>query len=563
MKATKTLTFLLAALTMTACSYDDSELRNQINQNTERIAALEAWQAETNTNIQSLQTLLNTTDYITAVTPIVENGVEVGYTISFLNSPAITIYHGKNGDKGDKGENGITPQIGVTQGGDGNWYWTLNSELMTDEQGNPIRANGETGATGASAPAPQLATGANLTNVTTDTQGNAIAPEAIYLSVDDGRNWTRVSGEKGEQGDRGQGQSLFSSVDLETDPTSVIFTLADGTTFSVFRYLDIKLVFGTTKIRMNYGDELTINFTAEGSDRFTPDNLFVVVPDGWKATAPVTRTANATEFSMTITSPTKAQLATGIAVDEGEILVMLDNRQGSTTVGRIEVESNENYLAMDNVSAGQLASTISDRYVTSITVVSGEINDDDWEAVAIRKRLLLYIDLAGATYTGTNGDNLTYNDEELRDIPLIDVKLPQGITGLGNSIFYCGHSLTSVAIPNEVTNIAANAFYNCYKLTSIDLPDELISIGRDAFAACGALTSIIIPAKVTQIGDGAFSHCPALASITCLAETPPSLGPNSIAYCDNLTHIYVPAGSVDAYKAIRAWSYCAEITPIP
>lgn len=59
MKTNKTfIFFLFAALTMAGCKYDDSELWEQVNQNTEelaaqaaRIAALEAWQAETNTNI--------------------------------------------------------------------------------------------------------------------------------------------------------------------------------------------------------------------------------------------------------------------------------------------------------------------------------------------------------------------------------------------------------------------------------------------------------------------------------------------------------------------------------
>lgn len=120
MKALKKLSTLLTVLVLTACSYDDSKLWEQVNQNTERIASLETWQTETNTNIQSLQTLLNTVDYITAVTPITEAGMEVGYTISFLNSPAITIYHGQKGEQGEQGEEGITPQIGITQGEDGN-----------------------------------------------------------------------------------------------------------------------------------------------------------------------------------------------------------------------------------------------------------------------------------------------------------------------------------------------------------------------------------------------------------------------------------------------------------
>ena len=135
MKARKAFLLLLAALTLAACKYDDSALWEQVNQNTEelaaqaaRIAALEAWQAETNTNIEALQTLLSTTDYITAVTPVVKDGVEVGFTISFLNTPAITIYHGTKGEKGDTGD---TPQIGAAQGEDGNWYWTLNGEFLT------------------------------------------------------------------------------------------------------------------------------------------------------------------------------------------------------------------------------------------------------------------------------------------------------------------------------------------------------------------------------------------------------------------------------------------------
>ena len=128
MKARKAFLLLLAALTLAACKYDDSELWEQVNQNTARIAALEAWQAETNTNIEALQTLLSTTDYITAVTPVVKDGVEVGFTISFLHTPAITIYHGTKGEKGDTGD---TPQIGAAQAEDGNWYWTLNGEPLT------------------------------------------------------------------------------------------------------------------------------------------------------------------------------------------------------------------------------------------------------------------------------------------------------------------------------------------------------------------------------------------------------------------------------------------------
>lgn len=527
MKARKTLTLLLlAALTLAACKYDDSELWEQVNQNTEelaaqaaRIAALEAWQAETNTNIQALQTLLSTTDYITAVTPVVKDGVEVGFTISFLNTPAITIYHGTKGDKGDKGD---TPQIGATQADDGNWYWTLNGEFLTDTDGNPIRANGtqggqgDQGPAGDDAPLPQLATGKKLNEqqITTDSQNKDIEPDAIYLSVDGGQTWTRVSGEKGNTGSTGpagpQGDSFFESVDT-TNADYVIFKLANnGGTFQVPRYTGIGLTFNPTSLSLLYDETKPIECTAEGSAEFTTDNLFVVAPEGWKADIALTRAAS-TGFTLTVTAP--ADITSGVAT--GEILVMLDNKKGSTTIGRIPVACTQ--ITLGNVSKGQLAKLIGSRTdLTSITVTSGEINDDDWEAIKQNEWALRTLDLAGATY---NTNNLKYVKMLYIDpVPLTTAKLPQGVTVLG----------------------------------------------IDAFVKCNNLTSIELPASLTKIGLAAFYSCSKLASITCRAAVPPEMSTSVLLDVTSLTEIQVPAGSVDAYQAASEWSnYADKIVAIP
>ena len=247
------------ALAFAACSddYDDSALWDAVNGNTQRIEALEAWQDEVNGNIAALQQLLNTTDYITSVTPLTENGEEVGYVIEFHNSDPITIRHGAKGDKGDKGdqgeqgpqgepgkdgedgadgsdgEDGSTPVIGLTQGEDGNWYWTLNGALMTDPDGKPIRANGEDGDAGTSAPTPQILLGDNLPSdgkVMTDS-GKAQA-DAWYLSVNDGAEWYRISGDKGADGDDGSagadGDDGVLKVETSTDGNSVTLTFDGG-----------------------------------------------------------------------------------------------------------------------------------------------------------------------------------------------------------------------------------------------------------------------------------------------------------------------------------------------
>ncbi len=529
MKARKTLTLLLlAALTFAACKYDDSELWEQVNQNTEelaaqaaRIAALETWQAETNTNIQALQTLLSTTDYITAVTPVVQDGVEVGFTISFLHTPAITIYHGTKGDKGDTGD---TPQIGAAQADDGNWYWTLNGEPLTDADGNPIQANGTQGEQGEpgsdgddgiSAPLPQLATGTKLTeqNVTTDTQGDAIEPDAIYLSVDGGKTWTRVSGEDGEKGDTGdtgpKGDSFFESVDIDDD--CVTFYLSEGGSFSVPRYVEISLTFDQQSLELPTGSKFTIECTVTGIDDPTPEDLYLIaVPDGW------TVGISSGSLSITITAPATAS--------KGEILVMLDNKKGSTTIGRIFVSCGS-VLTVGNLQPGDLAILIgSHTDLTSITVTSGEINETDWTAVKSQGSLT-NLDLAGATYTGDDAAKFAYTGHMGDNSTLQTIKLPQGITGIGYF-----------------------AFNHCSSLTSIDFPVALNTIGNYAFFGCFLLKSIEIPSGVTGIGPGAFGDCSSLSTATFLGETPPVHIGHVFYQCTALSDIYVPAGSVDAYK---------------
>lgn len=545
MKARKTLTLLLlAALTLAACKYDDSELWEQVNQNTEelaaqaaRIAALEAWQAETNTNIEALQTLLSTTDYITAVTPVVKDGVEVGFTISFLNTPAITIYHGTKGDKGDKGD---TPQIGATQADDGNWYWTLNGEFLTDTDGNPIRANGtqggqgEPGSDGDDAPLPQLATGTKLTEqgVNTDSQNEDIEPDAIYLSVDGGKTWTRVSGEKGEQGDTGatgpKGDSFFKGIDTK-NADYILFTLADGSTFQVPRYTGISLMFNPASLSLPYGGTATIQCTVTGIDNPTADDLYLItVPDGWKASISV-------NLILTVTAP--ADITSGAAT--GEILVMLDNKKGSTTIGRITVFCGTE-LTIGNLQPGQLATLIGSRIdLKSITVTSGEINDDDWEAIKRNKDMLTDLDLAGTTYTGDDAAKFAYTGHMGNNSTLQTIKLPQGITDIGDY-----------------------AFNHCSFLTSIDFPVALNTIGNYAFFGCSPLKSIEIPSGVTGIGAGAFGDCSSLSTATFLGETPPVHIGHVFYQCTALSDIYVPAGSVDAYK--ETWfEYADKIVAIP
>ena len=95
-----------------------------------------------------------------------------------------------------------------------------------------------------------------------------------------------------------------------------------------------------------------------------------------------------------------------------------------------------------------------------------------------------------------------------------DVIIPEGVTSIGNGVFYNRKNLTSVTIPDSVTSIGKNAFRDCKNLTSVTIPDSVTSIGNNAFEGCKSLRSIIIPDGVTSIDYGTFESCENLTNIT-------------------------------------------------
>jgi hypothetical protein len=147
---------------------------------------------------------------------------------------------------------------------------------------------------------------------------------------------------------------------------------------------------------------------------------------------------------------------------------------------------------------------------------------------------------------------------------MTSIKVPDGMTSIGASAFQSCTSLASIDIPDSVTSIGNSAFSSCTSLASIDLPDNLTSIGDIAFYSCTSLASIDIPDSVTNIGGGAFQNCSRLASITCRATTPPTIYSNTFGNVPATANIYVPAESVEAYKAKNYWSVRADyIQAIP
>ena len=251
MKKLLTFAALLAVVAFTSCKYDDDDIWNSVHGLENRVAKLEELCKQMNTNISSLQTIvtaLQNNDYVTGITPVMQGGKEVGYTITFSKSNPITIYHGKdgqNGEDGTDGKDGVTPTIGVKQDTDGIYYWTLDGDWLTDKHGDKIKAEGKDGADGSD--------GEDGSDGTDGTNGkDGITPQFKiendywFISYDNGNTWTQLgkaTGENGKDGEDGVGgDSMFTGIDYKTSTDYVIFTLADGTqiklpTWSAFEAL--------------------------------------------------------------------------------------------------------------------------------------------------------------------------------------------------------------------------------------------------------------------------------------------------------------------------------------
>lgn len=112
------------------------------------------------------------------------------------------------------------------------------------------------------------------------------------------------------------------------------------------------------------------------------------------------------------------------------------------------------------------------------------------------------------------------------------------------------------------------AAYN-FDLTSVKIPKSVTSIVDGAFFECRSLTSIVIPNSVTSIGESAFGGCTGLSEIHSLIKTPFAINDNTF-WCmgrkgpDKKTlyktiKLYVPKGTVSAYKATKGWKKFKKI----
>ena len=142
---------------------------------------------------------------------------------------------------------------------------------------------------------------------------------------------------------------------------------------------------------------------------------------------------------------------------------------------------------------------------------------------------------------------------------LKSVTIPDSVTSIGNTAFAYCWGLKGITIPDSVKSIGSLAFYDCNDLTNITIPNSVIVIGNSAFENCDNLTNIIISNSVTDIGETAFRNCKKLTDIK-LSNSLTSIGEQAFEYCNSLASIIIPKG-VESIGS-RAFTGCSSLKEI-
>ena len=575
------LSLLLCSLLLFGCSdkYDDSALRNDLNDLENRVAKLEELCKQMNTNISSLQKIVEALQDNLSISKVEQ--ISDGYIIYFSDGSTATIKNGK--DSGD------APVIGVKQDTDGCYYWTLDGKWLTDEKGNKVKAQGTDGKDGVDGEDGN--DGVDGEDGTDGTNGkDGITPQLKIengrwmLSMDNGKTWTDIGqatgadgkdGEDGADGTDGEDgvdgkdgtNGIFKSVTEDND--NVYFTLEDDSVITIPKSDNSKfaIAFDTTDIAiLNGGESKTISYTITSATENTV--VKAIAQDGWKVKINATSTNKGT---ITITAPNP--------IVESEILVFANDGSYRTVMVSLNCMQGQINIADNSIDATPAGGTQEIKLTTNLDyTVEIPDNAQSWLSLAPQTRALredtivfevtanegiqrfatvalkdeqgntlqtiifrqlgtcteIHVETKGelenvlADYDYANIESLkitgVLNDVDFlfiyRMMPnLKNLDIAEvNITALPIQAFYKSTNVENLILPNTLITIGEEMFYQS-KLKTVVIPANATTIGNSAFEQCASLISIDIPANVETIGTAAFKGCSSLTTVTFEKES--------------------------------------------
>ena len=145
-------------------------------------------------------------------------------------------------------------------------------------------------------------------------------------------------------------------------------------------------------------------------------------------------------------------------------------------------------------------------------------------------------------------------DNAFKDSGIVNFVVPKNITKLGIGVFQSCAQLKSITFHENITEIGKWCFSSCNALTGeITLPSKITYIGEQLFRGCTGITKITLGSNITSIDKEAFNGCSKLTTLVINTPTPPTIGMSAF-FNAKITTVYVPAASVETYKANSGFS---------
>ena len=367
------LSLVILGFVSTAC-YDDTDIREKIDDLDGRVTTLETLCTELNSNLSALTTLVQAMqkgDYVVSVSPLIEDGVEVGYRIVFKESGVVDLYHGKDGADGADGEDGKdgangqdgangangtdghTPVLGTKQDTDGAYYWTIDGEWVLDGEGNKI---------------PLVTVGA--------TPQLKIEDETWFVSYDDGKTWEEL------------GAAVSVGIkDIKEENGELVITMADGTVIAVPLGSPMKVVLGEfDAAALQYGADLEIPYTIEGAEG---DVVVFLLKEG------AAFEAELVEEEALAGKVVVKQLAAAQTEAKGKIGIFASAEDGTTVSQAVRLTSGVFYSVEGNKEAYEVEAAGGNVEFTVATNTAFEVKADaEWityvETKAVEEKTLTF-----------------------------------------------------------------------------------------------------------------------------------------------------------------------------
>ena len=208
---------------------------------------------------------------------------------------------------------------------------------------------------------------------------------------------------------------------------------------------------------------------------------------------------------------------------------------------------------------------------TSDVVAAGQCGEDVYYIRYADGHVLLQG--SGATYDYSDEStpkSVFYNMPEIKS-----VIVQEGITKLGNALFYRCQNMQTISLPSTLTELGycifaqgSGGFQSYGGLTELTLPAGIQKLGGNALRQTN-ITELVIPARVSVIedyflstctklktvraessvlGSFMFVQCTALESLT-ISTNCKTFGSNMLTYCESLTTITYE-GTKEQWNAI-------------